>query len=315
MGSYGPRQFHAPVSVRERHRLRLGRRYVSRVRSSSEPAAALAMARGRAARAEGGGLMEDRTLRWRNRSSSFRPAGELIRTADYDVAAIATDREAKAFVERHHYSASYPAARFRFGLYRQAELVGVAVFSVPHVAGGPRRVSWRRLELGRARSVRSARRRTGERRKLVPGSLFRAADRRRARRRRQLFRPAAAALRRRRGRVSGSHRNDLPGDERSLPRPSSTGDPQAVGRWPRFFKPRDFETPNEDPRLRLCVENPRALRRRGARRERGPARMARALAAAADAHRSPSREPSLRMGPAAPSTGPPGAIAALPENR
>src|SRR5262245_22283895 len=152
MGSYGPRQFHAPVSVRERHRLRLGRRYVSRVRSSSEPAAALAMARGRAARAEGGGLMEDRTLRWRNRSSSFRPAGELIRTADYDVAAIATDREAKAFVERHHYSASYPAARFRFGLYRQAELVGVAVFSVPMspavLAGFPGGAS-SSVELGR----------------------------------------------------------------------------------------------------------------------------------------------------------------------
>jgi len=43
---------------------------------------------------------------------------------------------AKAFVVRHHYSASYPAARFRAGLFRRRdfarpELVGVIVFSVP----------------------------------------------------------------------------------------------------------------------------------------------------------------------------------------
>jgi len=37
----------------------------------------------------------------------------------------------RAFVERHHYSGSYPAARRRFGLYRGEGLVGVAVFSVP----------------------------------------------------------------------------------------------------------------------------------------------------------------------------------------
>lgn len=33
--------------------------------------------------------------------------------------------------EAHHYSGSYPAARFRFGLYRGAKLVGAAVFSHP----------------------------------------------------------------------------------------------------------------------------------------------------------------------------------------
>jgi hypothetical protein len=31
----------------------------------------------------------------------------------------------------HHYAGTYPAARWRFGLYRGAELVGVAVFSHP----------------------------------------------------------------------------------------------------------------------------------------------------------------------------------------
>ncbi|HEX4334645.1 MAG TPA: hypothetical protein VH062_01960 [Polyangiaceae bacterium] len=69
--------------------------------------------------------------RWRDRAGSYRPAGEPIRTSAYDVAEITTDREARAFVERHHYSGSYPAALRRFGLYRGAELVGVAVLSQP----------------------------------------------------------------------------------------------------------------------------------------------------------------------------------------
>lgn len=47
------------------------------------------------------------------------------------------DRAAKAFVCAHHYSASYPAARFRVGLVdRDTEaLVGVCVFSVPMSQG------------------------------------------------------------------------------------------------------------------------------------------------------------------------------------
>lgn len=69
--------------------------------------------------------------RWRDKRGSYRPAGEPIRTADYEVAEIATDREARAFVERHHYSGSYPAARARYGLHRRGELVGVAVLSHP----------------------------------------------------------------------------------------------------------------------------------------------------------------------------------------
>jgi hypothetical protein len=69
--------------------------------------------------------------RWRDRRDSYRPAGEPIRTSLYDVAAIGSDRVARAFVEQHHYSGSYPAARARFGLYRRGELVGVAVLSQP----------------------------------------------------------------------------------------------------------------------------------------------------------------------------------------
>lgn len=69
--------------------------------------------------------------RWRRKRTSYRPAGEVIRTGDYEVAAIPQDAVARAFVQRHHYSASYPAARWRFGLYRAQALVGVAVFSHP----------------------------------------------------------------------------------------------------------------------------------------------------------------------------------------
>lgn len=69
--------------------------------------------------------------RWKSRLTCYRPSGELIKTSEYDVAPLAGDTEARQFVETHHYSGSYPAARFRFGLYRNGVLSGVAVFSVP----------------------------------------------------------------------------------------------------------------------------------------------------------------------------------------
>jgi len=68
---------------------------------------------------------------WTHGRGSYRVAGEPIESRRYEVASIADDRTAKAFVVAHHYSGTYPAARFRFGLYRRHELVGVAVFSVP----------------------------------------------------------------------------------------------------------------------------------------------------------------------------------------
>ena len=69
--------------------------------------------------------------RWRGGRDTYRPAGEVIDTARFEVARIPDDRTAKTFVMTHHYSGSYPAARFRFGLYDRGELVGVAVFSHP----------------------------------------------------------------------------------------------------------------------------------------------------------------------------------------
>lgn len=71
------------------------------------------------------------TQRWRERRSSFRPAGETIDTRRYEVAPIESDAIAKRFVVDHHYAGTYPAARVRVGLYRGGELAGVAVFSHP----------------------------------------------------------------------------------------------------------------------------------------------------------------------------------------
>lgn len=71
------------------------------------------------------------TQRWRDRRDTYRPAGEVIETSRYEVAPIPDDRTAKTFVLQHHYSGSFPAARFRHGLYHGEDLVGVAVFSVP----------------------------------------------------------------------------------------------------------------------------------------------------------------------------------------
>lgn len=69
--------------------------------------------------------------RWYKRIGSFRSADEIINTAAYEIAEIPDDTTAKRFVEEHHYSGSYPAARARFGLYRGELLAGVAVFSHP----------------------------------------------------------------------------------------------------------------------------------------------------------------------------------------
>ena len=73
----------------------------------------------------------DVVQRWHQRRDLYRPVGEPINPAHYEVAAIRDDRTAKDFVCQHHYSSTYPAARFRYGLYWGGLLVGVAVFSVP----------------------------------------------------------------------------------------------------------------------------------------------------------------------------------------
>jgi len=80
--------------------------------------------------------MSTSNQRWRERRATFRPSAELIDPSHYGVEVIPDDTTAKLFVERHHYSAAFPSARVRVGLYRSRawftpELVGVAVFGVP----------------------------------------------------------------------------------------------------------------------------------------------------------------------------------------
>lgn len=79
-------------------------------------------------------MFDDTCQRWLMGRDSRRPAGEPIRTAEYEVLESDSDADARAFVEQHHYSRSYPAARFRFHLYHRGALSGVAVFSQPMTA-------------------------------------------------------------------------------------------------------------------------------------------------------------------------------------
>jgi hypothetical protein len=76
-------------------------------------------------------MITTRNQRWRDRRGSYRPAGETIDPRAFEVAKLDDDNTPKRFVEAHHYSGSFPAARFRFGLYRGTQLAGVAVFSQP----------------------------------------------------------------------------------------------------------------------------------------------------------------------------------------
>jgi hypothetical protein len=98
-------------------------------------------------------LTLDLNQRWCAGRASYRPPSECIRTAEYDVAEIPDDVTARDFVQKNHYSKTYPAARFRVGLYHRGDLAGVAVFSHPcsnavltNVFPGPVATS---VELGR----------------------------------------------------------------------------------------------------------------------------------------------------------------------
>lgn len=72
--------------------------------------------------------------RWRDRKDAYRRLGDHFNPTSYAVDVVGKGA-ARAFVESHHYSGSFPAARLSVGLYRAwnvlRTLVGVAVFSVP----------------------------------------------------------------------------------------------------------------------------------------------------------------------------------------
>lgn len=73
--------------------------------------------------------------RWNNRKVRYRPPGEVFNPSCAEVVDL-PEKDARAFVEQHHYSHSFPAARFRVGLmvkprFGREYLGGVAVYSVP----------------------------------------------------------------------------------------------------------------------------------------------------------------------------------------
>ncbi|HEX7095666.1 MAG TPA: hypothetical protein VF183_07270 [Acidimicrobiales bacterium] len=69
--------------------------------------------------------------RWNERRSRFVTPSHRFDPKGFLVIETDSDTLARRFVEEHHYSGSYPAARFRFCLYRRNDLVGTAVFSHP----------------------------------------------------------------------------------------------------------------------------------------------------------------------------------------
>jgi len=71
------------------------------------------------------------TQRWREGAERWVPHRQVADTSRMEAALIEDDTTASAFVTTHHYSASYPAARLRVGLYDRGHLVGVAVYSEP----------------------------------------------------------------------------------------------------------------------------------------------------------------------------------------
>jgi hypothetical protein len=87
--------------------------------------------------------------RWQGGGARWvAPSGGVFEPSRYRVDEVG-EREARAFVVAHHYSASYPAARYRVGLFEVSTgaLVGVCVFSVPMSQG----VLTRYADLGDAR--------------------------------------------------------------------------------------------------------------------------------------------------------------------
>jgi hypothetical protein len=73
---------------------------------------------------------DSRSQRWRERRQFWRRPDDIFDPSRYSVD-VAGEKAAKLFVETHHYSGSYPAARLPVGLFEGSDLVGVAVFSVP----------------------------------------------------------------------------------------------------------------------------------------------------------------------------------------
>lgn len=83
-------------------------------------------------------MIADFCQRFTERRESRRPAGETIRTSEYDVEPI-DGATARAFVMRHHYAGTCSPTAHPFALYRHGQLGGVAVFGPPASTNAHRR--------------------------------------------------------------------------------------------------------------------------------------------------------------------------------
>ena len=81
--------------------------------------------------AGGSQVIIDTVQRWELGRESRRPAGDPIRTSEYDVIPLDTWSVARDFVATHHYAGDTSPTSHSFGLYRRAELAGVALFGPP----------------------------------------------------------------------------------------------------------------------------------------------------------------------------------------
>lgn len=79
-------------------------------------------------------MIVSRSQRWKDKASRWVCAAAAFDKRDFTVDVV-TDRVARGFIERHHYSGSFPATRLNVALFRNApmgsELVGLCSFSVP----------------------------------------------------------------------------------------------------------------------------------------------------------------------------------------
>lgn len=76
-------------------------------------------------------MITDDNQRFTEGRESRRPAGELIKTAAFDVVKATLAAPATAFVRKHHYSRTHSAPAHPFELYCRGTLVGVALFGPP----------------------------------------------------------------------------------------------------------------------------------------------------------------------------------------
>lgn len=76
-------------------------------------------------------MITNTTQRWYGGRDIRRPAGEPIRTSEYEVASVATWAEVRDFVRTHHYAGEASSTAHHFELYHHGNLVGVALFGPP----------------------------------------------------------------------------------------------------------------------------------------------------------------------------------------